>query len=107
MTLPVEAKRNAARRCDSSREFDQDRVSELNPIMIVTVDEKRRVALPQPAKPGDTFDVSSAGQTGFLLTRVERPASSVHLQRKDGYLVAVTDGVITATMTRRALDEFP
>ena len=75
--------------------------------MIVTVDEKRRVPLPQPAKPGDAFDVSPAGQTGFVLTRVERPTSTVRLQRKDGCLVAVTDGIITEAMTRRALDEFP
>jgi hypothetical protein len=75
--------------------------------MIVTVDEKRRVALPQPAKPGDTFDVLPAGQTGFVLTRVEPPIPSVRLQRKDGYLVAVSDGVITEATARRALDEFP
>ena len=75
--------------------------------MIVTVDEKSRVPLPQPAKPGDAFDISPAGPTGFVLTRLERPASTVRLQRKDGYLVAVTDAVITEAMTRRALDEFP
>lgn len=75
--------------------------------MIVTVDEKRRVPLPQPAKPGDAFDISPAGQTGFILTRLSPPASTVRLQRKDGYLVAVTDGIITDAMTRRALDEFP
>jgi hypothetical protein len=75
--------------------------------MIVTVDEKRRVALPQPVKPGDTFDVEPAGQTGFVLTRVEPPMQAVRLQRKDGYLVAVTDHSITQAVTRQALDEFP
>jgi len=75
--------------------------------MIVTVDEKRRVPLPQPAQPGDAFDISPAGPTAFMLTLLERPAPAVRLQRKDGYLVAITDRVITAAMTRRALDEFP
>ena len=77
------------------------------PLMIVTVDEKRRVALPQSAKPGDTFDVEPAGQAGFVLTRVEQPIQPVRLQRKDGYLVAVTPHFITQAITRRALDEFP
>lgn len=75
--------------------------------MIVTVDEKRRVPLPQPARPGDAFDISPAGPTGFILTSLSQTTSAVRLQRKDGYLVAVTDGVITEAMTRRALDEFP
>lgn len=77
------------------------------PIMIVTVDEKRRVALPQPVQPGDEFDLAPAGQSGFVLTRVERSRSPVSLERKDGYLVAVTDYPITQAATRQALDEFP
>ena len=75
--------------------------------MIVTVDEKRCVPLPQPAKPGDAFNITPAGPTSFILTLLDRPASTVRLQRKDGYLVAVTDGIITEAMTRQALDEFP
>ncbi len=75
--------------------------------MIVTVDEMRRVPLPQTAKPGDSFDITPAGQTGFVLTRLDRSAPTVRLQRKEGYLVAVTDAVITEAMTRHALEEFP
>jgi hypothetical protein len=76
--------------------------------MIVTVDEKRRVTLPQPVQPGDEFELAPAGQSGFVLTRVERSTlSSVSLERKDGYLVAVTDDPVTQAATRRALEEFP
>ncbi len=75
--------------------------------MIVTVDEKHRVSLPQPARPGDAFDLSPAGPSAFMLTLLPRPAAAVRLQRKNGYLVAVTDGVLTEVMTRQALDEFP
>ncbi len=75
--------------------------------MIVTVDERRRVALPQPVQPGDTFDVEPAGPAGFVLTRVEQPIQPVQLQRKDGYLVAVSRHAITQAATRQALDEFP
>ena len=78
-----------------------------NAPMIVTVDEERRVALPQPVKPGDTFDVEPSGPTSFILKRVEQSSPPVLLQRKDGYLVAVTPHTITQAVTRRALDEFP
>ena len=75
--------------------------------MIVTADEQRRVTLPKPARPGDAFDVEEAGDARFLLTRVEQPVPPVRLERKEGYLVAVTDRLITQEATRRALDEFP
>lgn len=75
--------------------------------MIVTADEKRRVALPQPVQPGDEFDIAPSGQAGFVLTRVERSRMSVVLERKNGYLVAVTEHPITQAATRQALDEFP
>jgi len=76
-------------------------------IVIVTADEQRRVVLPDPARPGDVFDVEEAGSARFLLTRVEQPPQPVRLERKNGYLVALTDHVITQEATRRALDEFP
>ncbi|MCI0538644.1 MAG: hypothetical protein L0Z50_25840 [Verrucomicrobiales bacterium] len=74
--------------------------------MIVTVDEQRRIPLPDSAKPGQIFDLKEAGQSSFVLTRVEQRAG-VQLQRKDGYLVAVTLNIITQAETRRAVDEFP
>ena len=87
--------------------FDQDRTAGYKPVMIVTVDEQRRVTLPNAAQPGDVFELEEAGQTRFLLTRVEQPARAARLERKNGYLVAVTDHFITQAATRRALDEFP
>ena len=75
--------------------------------MIVTADEQRRVPLPEPARPGDVFDLEKEAQGRFILTRLEEPERGVRLERKDGYLVAVTDYVITQEETRRALDEFP
>lgn len=75
--------------------------------MTVTVDEQRRVALPKPARPGDVFELEQAGRARFLLTRVEPTFQPVRLERKEGYLVAVTDHLITQAATRRALDEFP
>ena len=74
--------------------------------MIVTVDEQRRVPLPDSAKPGQAFDLKEAGPSSFVLTRVEQRAG-VQLQRKDGYLVAITPHIITQAETRRAVDEFP
>ena len=87
--------------------FDRDRPAGYKPVMIVTVDEQRCVTLPNAAQPGDVFQLEEAGQTRFLLTRVEQPVQHVRLERKDGYLVAVTDRLITQAATRRALDEFP
>ena len=66
--------------------------------MIVSVDAQRRVPLPDSAKPGQAFDLKEA--------RVEQRAG-VQLQRKDGYLVAITPHIITREETRRAVDEFP
>jgi hypothetical protein len=75
--------------------------------MIVTADEERRVVLPSPTRPGDTFDLEEAGLAQFVLTRLERQTQPVRLERKGEYLVAVTDRVITQAATRTALDEFP
>ena len=75
--------------------------------MIVTVDDQRRVSLPPPAKPGERFDLEAAGRSGFVLTRVAPGVPPVRLQRKAGYLVAITGQTITQAATRRALDEFP
>lgn len=74
--------------------------------MIVTVDEQRRVPLPDSAKPGQAFDLKETGPSRFVLTRVEQRAG-VQLQRKDGYLVAITPHIITQAETRRAVDEVP
>jgi hypothetical protein len=49
--------------------------------MIVTVDEQRRVPLPDSAKPGQAFDLKEAGPSSFVLTRVEQ-RTGVQLQRK-------------------------
>ncbi len=75
--------------------------------MTVTADEQRRVALPEPVRPGDVFNLEEAGYAQFLLRRVESSTQPVRLERENGFLVAVTDHVITQEMTRRALDEFP
>jgi hypothetical protein len=75
--------------------------------MIVTVDEQQRVALPSPARPGDAFDLKQTGDARFTLTRVDQPVAGVRLERKNGYLIAVTQHPITQEATRRALDEFP
>ena len=48
-------------------------------------------AVAATAKPGDAFDISPAGQTGFVLTRLDQSASTIHFQRKNGYVIAVTD----------------
>lgn len=57
----------------------------------VTADEQRRVALPNPARPGGVFAVEEAGHARFILTRAEESSQPVRLERKNGYLVAVTD----------------
>ena len=74
--------------------------------MIVTVDEQRRVPLPDSAKPDQALDLKEAGPSSFVLTRVEQHGG-VQLQRKGGYLVAITPNIIIQAETRRAVDEFP
>ncbi len=75
----------------------------------VTVDDRKRVRLPD-AKPGEVFAYENKGEGRVVLTRVEpvqtKPAK-VRLVRKHGYLVGVTDRVITQEEIRKALDEFP
>ena len=75
--------------------------------MTVTADEQRRVALPNPTMPGDVFELEAASQARFVLTRVNQPCQSVQLERRDGYLVAITNYPITQAATRQALDDFP
>lgn len=72
--------------------------------MTAIADEQRRVTLPEQVSPGEVFDLEEAGCGGFLLKRAERLARPIRLERRNGYLVAVTDHVITQAATRRAFD---
>jgi hypothetical protein len=64
-----------------------------NPIMSVTVDNCRRVILPE-AKPGEEFDVQTQGDGVFVLRRLvpvkDRPMRA-RLVKRNGRTVVVTE----------------
>ena len=74
--------------------------------MIITADDRRRVTLPKPARPGDAFDLETTGSGQFLLMRLEKPARKVTLCRENGFLVATSGKRITMAETRKLMDQF-
>ena len=77
--------------------------------MTVTADNKRRVVLPT-AKPGELFDVQSAGEGKFVLTRMEpiQPRQAkVRIEVENGLVVGVLDRPINEHALREALADFP
>jgi hypothetical protein len=77
--------------------------------MSVTVDDRHRVALPN-AKPGEEFDVQTAGDGVFILRRLEpatnRPVKA-KLVKENGFTVIETDCAIDEKALNEALAEFP
>lgn len=78
--------------------------------MTVVADSKKRVTI-RLAKPGERFEVQTAGEGKFLLTRLEpiqgAPAAKVKIVRRGKYSVGVLDLPINEQALREALSDFP
>jgi phage FluMu protein gp41 len=78
--------------------------------MTVVADNKKRVTI-RHAKPGDRFDVQTAGEGKLVLTKLEpvsqsRPAK-VRIEKRCGYSVGVLDRPINEDAIKETLSEFP
>ncbi len=77
-------------------------------MQVLHSDKRRRVTLPAPAKPGDSWISEVLRPNQILLTRVESTEGArARLVREDGVLVGVSRRPITWEETRKAMDEFP
>jgi hypothetical protein len=77
-------------------------------MQVLHSDKRRRVTLPKPAKPGDSWISEILPPNQILLTRVERPKKArAKIVREGRLLVGVSERQITWEETRKALDEFP
>lgn len=78
--------------------------------MTVITDNKKRVTL-HLAKPGERFEVYTAGDGKFVLTRVEAVQKSnpakVRIVKRGTYSVGILDHPISEEAIREALNEFP
>src|SRR6266478_2599716 len=77
--------------------------------MTLTADSKRRVIIPS-ARPGDLFEIQTAGEGKFTLTRLEpiheRPNRG-HFEKRGKYSVFVTERPISLDAIKEALADFP
>ena len=77
-------------------------------MQVLHSDDRRRVTLPSPARPGDSWIPEVIGPNQILLTRVEKPQRpKVKLVRKGGLVLLSASRPITMEETRKAMDEFP
>ena len=77
-------------------------------MQVLHSDKRRRITLPDPAKPGDSWISEVLRPNQILLTRVEKPGRSrAKLVRENGLWVGVSEQRITWEETRKAMDEFP
>ena len=77
-------------------------------MQVLHSDNRRRVTLPDLARPKDSWMPEVIGPNQILLTRVEKPARSrAKLVRKNGLLLLSSKRPISWEETRKAMDEFP
>jgi hypothetical protein len=77
-------------------------------MQVLHSDKRKRVTLPNPAEPGDSWISEVVTPNQILLTRIEPPArSKAKIAREGKLIVGVSAKTITWEETRRALDEFP
>jgi len=71
-------------------------------------DNRRRVTLPEAARPKDSWIPEVIGHNQILLTRAERPSRPrAKLVRKEGLLLLSSKRPITWEETRKAMNELP
>ena len=77
-------------------------------MQVLRSDKRRRVTLPEPAQPGESWISEFIQPNQILLTRVQRPKTGrARLVRERGLLVGVSKRPISWEDTRKAMDEFP
>jgi hypothetical protein len=77
-------------------------------MQVLHADKRRRITLPKPAQPGESWISEVITPNQILLTRIEPPLKSKAKFAREGKLVVgVSEKKITWEETRRALDEFP
>ena len=104
---------NAHRRrttaCASGKVFaKQKNVGYTHNMQVLHTDNRKRVTLPAPARPKDSWIPEVIGPNQIVLTRVEKPARPrAKLVRKSGQLLLSSKRPISWEETRKAMDEFP
>lgn len=77
-------------------------------MQVLHSDNRKRVTLPDPARPKDSWIPEVIGPNQIVLTRVEKPARPrAKLVRKNGHLLLSSKRPISWEETRKAMDEFP
>ena len=77
-------------------------------MQVLHSDNRKRVTLPDPARPKDSWISEVIGPNQIVLTRVEKPARPrAKLIRKNGHLLLSSKRPISWEETRKAMDEFP
>ena len=79
-------------------------------MQVLHSDERRRVTLPVPAKPMDSWVPEVVRPDQILLTRVKKPATQtarVRIIKRGGYSVGILRRRIDPKTIERALAEFP
>jgi hypothetical protein len=79
-------------------------------MQVLHSDERRRVTLPMPAKPMDSWVPEVVRPDQILLTRVKKPATQTakaRIIKRGGYSVGILRRRIDPKMIERALAEFP
>ena len=77
-------------------------------MQVLHSDNRKRVTLPDPARPKDSWIPEVIGPNQIVLTRVEKPARPrARLVRKNGLLLLSSKRPISWEETRKVMDEFP
>lgn len=79
--------------------------------MTLIADNKKRVTLPKPVKPGDAFDCVLEGNR-FVLVKLQRPdptprAKVRFIKRRGKHTVASIGRTVSTEEVQKLIDEFP
>ena len=100
---------NGTTACASRKMFSKQwAVSYTHNMQVLHSDNRKRIKLPDPARPKDSWIPEVIGPNQIVLTRVEKPARPrAKLVRKNGLLLLSSKHPISWEETRKAMDEFP
>lgn len=79
--------------------------------MTLIADDKKRVTLPKPVKPGDAFDCVQEGSR-LVLVKLQHPVQPApakvrFIKRKGRHTVASIGRTVTTDEIQRLIDQFP
>jgi bifunctional DNA-binding transcriptional regulator/antitoxin component of YhaV-PrlF toxin-antitoxin module len=85
----------------------QPAASEIHRAMTAKVDERRRIVLPKPVRPGELYSIQEVAAGNFVLEKIHKPVRRAKLVRQNGLLMLDNGCRLTEQDVAEVMSEFP